>query len=175
MRVKQVECQLKSLNSGDVFVLDLEDTIYQWNGSGASRMEKGKGLDLTTRLRDERGAKANVVIIEEKENDPESAHPQFWKALGGKGAVPAAEAAGDDAEWEKTAVKVRCDCIFIIFYRSSYFYHLSHYHYDYYDLIIINFVVVVVVGGGGGGGGGAHIGLRSRLSAAGVQAVPCVR
>ena len=40
VRVKQVDVTVKSLNGGDVFILDANETIFQWNGAGASRMEK---------------------------------------------------------------------------------------------------------------------------------------
>lgn len=62
MRVVQVEVSYTSLNSGDVFILDADDLIYQWNGKAATRLEKAKGLDLTTRMRDERSAKAKVIL-----------------------------------------------------------------------------------------------------------------
>lgn len=42
---------VQSLNSGDVFLLDYNNIIYQWMGKSCNRMEKGKALDLTTRMR----------------------------------------------------------------------------------------------------------------------------
>lgn len=42
IRLSLVEISSKSLNSGDVFILDDDHTIYQWNGKQASRMEKVK-------------------------------------------------------------------------------------------------------------------------------------
>eukprot|EP00029_Vermamoeba_vermiformis_P005779 TRINITY_DN209_c0_g1_i3.p1 TRINITY_DN209_c0_g1~~TRINITY_DN209_c0_g1_i3.p1 ORF type:complete len:597 (-),score=204.42 TRINITY_DN209_c0_g1_i3:2225-4015(-) len=98
IRVKQVEVTHKSLNKGDVFILDTDTVIYQWNGKGASRMEKAKALDLTVRLRDERmnRIKAEVVIIDDgKENDA------FWAALGGKGDIQDEVSGGDDIEFEE--------------------------------------------------------------------------
>jgi len=102
VRVKQVEVGVKSLNSGDVFVLDANNVIYQWNGSKASRMEKAKALDLTVRLRDERMNRLNakVVLLEEGQEDE-----AFWKALGGKGTVASADEGGDDAEFEKSGTE----------------------------------------------------------------------
>ncbi|KAN0025593.1 hypothetical protein ACTFIU_002032 [Dictyostelium citrinum] len=104
IRVKQVDCSSKSLNSGDVFVLDCEDFIYQWNGSESSRLEKGKGLDLTVRLRDEKSAKAKIIVMDE--NDTDKDHPEFWKRLGGtKNDVQKAEQGGDDFVYEKKSVE----------------------------------------------------------------------
>ncbi|XP_049848305.1 villin-1-like [Schistocerca gregaria] len=60
--VRQVELSVASLNEGDVFVLmDGKRGIFQWNGSKANRIEKGKGLDLTRSLRDEECAGAADV------------------------------------------------------------------------------------------------------------------
>ncbi len=34
--------------AGDVFILDMGLTLYQWNGSGANKYEKFKALELST-------------------------------------------------------------------------------------------------------------------------------
>lgn len=101
IRVKQVEVTHQSLNSGDVFVLDANKTIFQWNGSKASRMEKAKALDLTVRLRDERmnRLKAHIVLVEDGQEEDD-----FWTALGGKGAIASADEGGDDETFEKASV-----------------------------------------------------------------------
>jgi hypothetical protein len=101
VRVKQVEVGHKSLNSGDVFVLDTNDIIFQWNGSKAGRMEKAKALDLTVRLRDERMNRLNAKVVLLEESQEEEA---FWKSIGGKGAIASADEGGDDAEFEKASV-----------------------------------------------------------------------
>lgn len=91
VRIKQVELSAKSLNAGDVFLLDTGLTIMQWNGSEANRKEKSKALDLAVAIRDdERGGKAQFVAFEQGEESPE-----FWKALGGQG--PIGPAIPDDA------------------------------------------------------------------------------
>ncbi|ELP89758.1 villidin, putative, partial [Entamoeba invadens IP1] len=83
--VKQVECSLKSLNSGDAFVLDPgknSGVIYQWNGKKCNRMEKGKAMDVAKRIKDkERVGSKQVVVDEGKETE------QFWTALGEQGEV----------------------------------------------------------------------------------------
>eukprot|EP01133_Synstelium_polycarpum_P015250 gene15250-18052_t len=102
VRVKQVEPTCKSLNKGDVFILECDDIIFQWNGSSASRMEKGKGLDLTVRLRDDRSAKSKIVVLDENGEDD----PEFWNRLGGKGVIADAESAGDDTVYEKASLSL---------------------------------------------------------------------
>lgn len=51
-------------------------TIYQWNGSGANRQEKFRGLELATKIKDsERGGKAKLVLLESKDTgDGAAAH-----------------------------------------------------------------------------------------------------
>ena len=100
VRVKEVECKCESLNEGDVFILDLGLMIYQWNGSGANRMEKAKGLEVCTRLRNDRGGKPKMKILESGTDDESET---FWEALGGKGSITSADDGGSDAAEEKKA------------------------------------------------------------------------
>eukprot|EP01102_Stenamoeba_stenopodia_P006568 TRINITY_DN1810_c1_g1_i1.p1 TRINITY_DN1810_c1_g1~~TRINITY_DN1810_c1_g1_i1.p1 ORF type:complete len:998 (+),score=322.48 TRINITY_DN1810_c1_g1_i1:204-3197(+) len=97
IRVRQVETSYASLNQGDVFILDCGDPIYQFNGSKAGRMCKGKALDLTVRMRDERGAKAKIVIMDELGDDI----PEFWDAIGGRGPIAPPPTAAEEAMLEK--------------------------------------------------------------------------
>ena len=64
IRVQQCKLSWASMNYGDVFILDMGLTIWVWNGSKAGRMEKVKGLQAATRIRDEeRGGRAKLEII----------------------------------------------------------------------------------------------------------------
>lgn len=47
----QVPRVRKSLNSGDVFILDLGRMIYQWNGSGSNKDERMKVSNLVAVFR----------------------------------------------------------------------------------------------------------------------------
>lgn len=105
VRVTQVDMSHKSLNSGDVFVLDAGLKLYQWNGSKAGPQEKMKGAQLCRALDGERKGLPEVVVIEEGDNT--SAAKDFWTAIGGQGAVKSAEEGGSDEEAEKEATKVR--------------------------------------------------------------------
>ena len=51
------------MNSGDVFIIDFGLTIYVWNGSGSTHVEKMKALDAAMRLRDEERGGAKIEII----------------------------------------------------------------------------------------------------------------
>jgi gelsolin len=101
IRVTEVEKSYKSLNSGDVFILDAGLTIYQWNGKKSGAAEKGRAAQLTRAIDDSRNGKPEVVVMEEG-----SEEEAFWKLLGGKGEVAGAEAGGKDEDWENHSKKV---------------------------------------------------------------------
>eukprot|EP00026_Physarum_polycephalum_P002067 Phypoly_transcript_02071.p1 GENE.Phypoly_transcript_02071~~Phypoly_transcript_02071.p1 ORF type:complete len:829 (+),score=189.83 Phypoly_transcript_02071:487-2973(+) len=102
VRVREVPISASSLNKGDVFVLDLGLTLIQFNGPEASKMEKAKGLEVTSNINsNERGAKATIHIIEYPKDNDKPETKQFWEELGGEGEVAPASAGGDDTEYEK--------------------------------------------------------------------------
>jgi len=101
VRVTQVDLSRGSLNSGDVFILDGGLKIWQWNGKKSGPQEKQKGAQFSRALVDERKGRAKIQVLEEGDKDAE-----FWKHLGGEGAVASAEEGGDDLEAEKGGVKV---------------------------------------------------------------------
>ncbi|KAJ3267972.1 hypothetical protein HK104_005538 [Borealophlyctis nickersoniae] len=85
--IREVPLSYKSLNSGDVFVLDLGLQLLQWNGSKASGVEKAKAAEFVRKLDDERKGMPTVTVFEEGDA---SAAP-FWDAIGGQGPVASAE------------------------------------------------------------------------------------
>ena len=95
VRVAQVAMASASLNSGDVFVLDLGTKLIQWNGAECNRKEKAKALDVCVGIKDdERGGKCAVDAC-----DQGSEPAEFWTALGGQGPVaPATDDAAATAE-----------------------------------------------------------------------------
>jgi len=103
VRVTQVDLTHKSLNSGDTFVLDGGLKIYQWNGAKSGPQEKMKGAQLTRAMAEERKGRAKVLVLEEGDKSSDAA--DFWKVMGGEGAVKTAEEGGDDLEHEKGGVK----------------------------------------------------------------------
>ena len=102
VRVQQVELSHRSLNAGDVFLLDQGLTIMQWNGAEANMKEKAKALVVSTAIKDgERGGKAQVVLMDQGDETD-----AFWEALGGKGPVAAGEDDDDDEGGMGGAVKL---------------------------------------------------------------------
>eukprot|EP01102_Stenamoeba_stenopodia_P016463 TRINITY_DN575_c0_g3_i3.p1 TRINITY_DN575_c0_g3~~TRINITY_DN575_c0_g3_i3.p1 ORF type:complete len:1448 (-),score=605.83 TRINITY_DN575_c0_g3_i3:34-4377(-) len=102
--VREVQFTWTSLNKGDVFVVDDGGSIiYQWNGSEANRIEKGKGLDFAKKLKDkEHAGRPKIVVVEDNEIANEPDH-HMWKILGKtpKDTIDPADSAGDDQEAEK--------------------------------------------------------------------------
>jgi gelsolin len=93
-----MEVSVNSLNSGDVFILDHNYVIFQWFGKNASQMKRGKALNITTRMRDERmnRVKAEVILQNQgKETD------QFWEILGGQGEIAPANSTYTDEQWDQ--------------------------------------------------------------------------
>lgn len=65
-------------------------TIYQWNGKQSSPLERNRGGQLARAIDDERKGLPKVVVLDEgNDNDDD-----FWKLLGGKGAIKSAADGG---------------------------------------------------------------------------------
>jgi len=101
IRVTEVPKSFKSLNSGDVFVLDCGMNIYQWNGAKSGPSEKMKGAQLCRAIDDERKGLPKVQVFEEGGKDQKD----WWTALGGEGPVASAESGGSDEEADKNTQK----------------------------------------------------------------------
>jgi len=106
VRVTEVDIGHKSLNSGDVFLLDCGLSLFQWNGKKSGPMEKQKGAALSRAFKEERKGKPTVYVLEEGEKGG-SDSIEFWKALGGEGPIKSAEEGGSDTEAEKDNNKIR--------------------------------------------------------------------
>ncbi|CAF1190371.1 unnamed protein product, partial [Didymodactylos carnosus] len=57
------------MNRSDVFLIDLYDVIYQWNGHKSNKYERLQAMQRAKQLRDERinSTKINIVIVEDGE------------------------------------------------------------------------------------------------------------
>ncbi|XP_050394961.1 actin depolymerising venom protein gelsolin 1 [Patella vulgata] len=99
VRVRQVKCDVSSLNQGDVFILDSGLTIFIWVGPKSTKREKLKAAEVAKIIKDEeRGGKAQVLFVEEKwDRDT-----KFFKALGSEGQISDEDTGGDDHEFERT-------------------------------------------------------------------------
>ncbi|CAM4856581.1 unnamed protein product [Rotaria socialis] len=55
-----------NISRGDVYILDLSEVIFVWNGARSNKFERLQAIQRARQLRDERG-KTNIVIIEDGE------------------------------------------------------------------------------------------------------------
>lgn len=74
IEVAEVPCCRSRLVSGDVFILDLGTTLYQWNGSGSNKDERMKAMMYLNNLKTERGKAKSEVIEEASTSD---GHPFY--------------------------------------------------------------------------------------------------
>jgi len=79
-----VPVSFSSLNSRDVFILDVGETIYQWNSKGASIFEKTKAAAIVRAIDDEhsKSGSTEVIVFEQGNTDPDMIF--FWEKLGGE-------------------------------------------------------------------------------------------
>jgi len=103
IRVTQVPLKAASLNEGDVFILDMGLTIYQFQGKKAGMNEKARGAQLCRTLDTDRSGRAKIITFRQGDKDDEDIM-KFWEAFGGKPQTISAEA-GDDEAWEKDTTK----------------------------------------------------------------------
>jgi len=82
--IREVELSVKSMNKGDIFIIDAGMEIYEWIGSKAGIMEKQKAAEVVRKLDDERGSKPTITVFDEKSSPPTK---KFWDLLGGKAEV----------------------------------------------------------------------------------------
>jgi len=102
----QVECDRGSLNSGDVFVLDMRShplyCVMIWTGAEANRREKAAGRKFCDKLQNEATKMpTNPLVIEMVDRqtpmDQHLAHADaFWDLLGGRGTILGADEVSDD-------------------------------------------------------------------------------
>jgi len=90
-RITQVATLATSMNSGDVFVLDLGLRILQWNGARSHKTEKNRAAILSRAIDDERAGKPSVTVYSQGDKDEH----EFWTALG---SGPDGVSADDDAD-----------------------------------------------------------------------------
>jgi len=109
--VREVPLSHKSLNSGDVFILDNGLKVYQFQGKGSSGGEKSKSAQLAQGIDDERGSKVEKLVLEESDEAKATGKEQeiwgqFWQLLGGKGPISAEGGADNAVKINKKAYKV---------------------------------------------------------------------
>ncbi|CAI8602126.1 unnamed protein product [Vicia faba] len=84
VRLKQVPFARSSLNHDDVFILDTENKIYQFNGANSNIQERAKALEIIQFLKEKyHEGKCDVAIVDDGKLDTESDSGEFWVLFGG--------------------------------------------------------------------------------------------
>ncbi|XP_070188427.1 advillin-like isoform X2 [Littorina saxatilis] len=94
------------MNHGDCFIVDLGNVLFPWLGASCNRAEKMKTLEHCRRLRDERGGKANIIVVEDGQEETQvdaDVKPMFEKYLQvrEKHKIQPADAGGKDEVSER--------------------------------------------------------------------------
>ncbi|KAG0489608.1 hypothetical protein HPP92_006471 [Vanilla planifolia] len=103
VRVKQVPFVRSSLNHDDVFILDTENKIYQFNGANSNVQERAKSLEVIQHLKEKyHEGKCDVAIIDDGKLVAESDSGEFWVLFGGFAPIGKKPAGEDDVALEKS-------------------------------------------------------------------------
>ncbi|OVA00850.1 Villin headpiece [Macleaya cordata] len=107
VRLKQVPFARSSLNHDDVFILDTENKIYQFNGANSNIQERAKALEVIQYFKDKyHEGKCEVAIIDDGKLQTESASGEFWVLFGGFAPIGKKVASDDDITLESTPGKL---------------------------------------------------------------------
>ncbi|CAL8074700.1 unnamed protein product [Calicophoron daubneyi] len=68
VELTEVDFSRNSIDSGDVFILDVGTTAYQWNGKGSSKDERYRAGAFLQQLESERNGRCTTFVIDEIDN-----------------------------------------------------------------------------------------------------------
>ncbi|XP_023538892.1 villin-3-like isoform X2 [Cucurbita pepo subsp. pepo] len=107
VRMKQVPFARSSLNHDDVFILDTESKIFQFNGANSNIQERAKALEVVQFLKDRNHeGKCDVAIVDDGKLDTESDSGEFWVLFGGFAPIGKKVASEDDIIPEPALAKL---------------------------------------------------------------------
>ncbi|KAM0907642.1 hypothetical protein ACQ4PT_015983 [Festuca glaucescens] len=85
----QVPFARSSLNHEDIFILDTESKIFQFNGSNSSIQERAKALEVVQYLKDtNHEGKCDVAAVEDGKLMADADAGEFWGLFGGFAPLP---------------------------------------------------------------------------------------
>ncbi|KAG6507445.1 hypothetical protein ZIOFF_032789 [Zingiber officinale] len=107
VRMKQVPFARTSLNHDDVFILDTEKKIYQFNGANSNIQERAKALEVVQHLKDQyHDGKCDVAIIEDGKLQADIDSGEFWVLFGGFAPIAKKVLTEDDLALEIVPAKL---------------------------------------------------------------------
>ncbi|KAH9616002.1 hypothetical protein KSS87_005802 [Heliosperma pusillum] len=87
--VWQVPCARSSLSHDDIFVLDTQSKIFQFNGSNSSIQERAKALEVVQYIKDTyHHGKCDIAAIEDGKLMADAESGEFWGFFGGFAPLP---------------------------------------------------------------------------------------
>nr|XP_002128995.1 gelsolin [Ciona intestinalis] len=93
VRMNEVEMTWKSFNQGDIFIVEVENDLFQWNGSVSNRYERLKGCEIVNNIKNnEKAGKGKITVLSEGDSYPQ----KMLKALAGSPKDIRPEIADDD-------------------------------------------------------------------------------
>ncbi|KAG7033521.1 Villin-2 [Cucurbita argyrosperma subsp. argyrosperma] len=105
--IMQVPFARSSLNHDDVFILDTEDKIYQFNGANSNIQERAKALEVVQYLKEKyHQGVCDVAIVDDGKLDTESDSGEFWVLFGGFAPIGKKASTDDDVVAEATPPKL---------------------------------------------------------------------
>ncbi|KAE8711156.1 Villin-2 [Hibiscus syriacus] len=107
VKLKQVPFARSSLNHDDVFILDSEKKIYQFNGANSNIQERAKALEVIQFLKEKyHDGVCGVAIVDDGKLDTESDSGEFWVLFGGFAPIGKKVSHEDDVIPESTPAKL---------------------------------------------------------------------
>ncbi|XP_031398722.1 villin-3 isoform X2 [Punica granatum] len=107
VRLKQVPFARSSLNHDDVFILDTQNKIYQFNGTNSNIQERAKALEVIQFLKEKyHDGTCDVAIVDDGKLDTESDSGEFWVLFGGFAPIHKKVTSEDDVVPEATPAKL---------------------------------------------------------------------
>ncbi|KAM0948809.1 putative villin/Gelsolin, ADF-H/Gelsolin-like domain superfamily [Dioscorea sansibarensis] len=115
VRLKQVPFARSSLNHDDIFILDTENKIYQFNGANSNIQERAKSLEVIQLLKEKyHEGKCEVAIIDDGKLAAESDSGEFWVLFGGFAPLGKKAIGEDDITPEATLAQLYRYATFIL-------------------------------------------------------------
>ncbi|XP_027332142.1 villin-4-like isoform X2 [Abrus precatorius] len=109
VHVKEVPFVRSSLNHDDVFILDTESKIFQFNGSNSSIQERAKALEVVQYIKDTyHDGKCEIAAIEDGKLMADSETGEFWGCFGGFAPLPRKTVSDDDKLTDSHPPKLLC-------------------------------------------------------------------
>ncbi|KAH9653842.1 Villin-4 [Citrus sinensis] len=89
IHVKEVPFSRSSLNHDDIFILDTQSKIFQFNGSNSSIQERAKALEVVQYIKDTyHDGKCEVAVVEDGKLMADAEAGEFWGFFGGFAPLP---------------------------------------------------------------------------------------